>query len=178
MRIMLIAIFLSLFFVVVNMVSAQSTEPESTVSASPDNSYILFWPLTAGKTEGDSLYSLKLFKEQIGGLFIFGDMKKADYAVLLASKRVLEAEKLIKDGKLDSALKTLGKAENQLSIAYNHVKNQALKDKVLKEEIRKDRLLHIKSFVDYLKTIAPTEAQETLEGVKESADVMLRDYLP
>ena len=29
-------------------------------SASATDSYILFWPLTAGRTQGDSIYSLKL----------------------------------------------------------------------------------------------------------------------
>src|SRR3989344_5547563 len=57
-------------------------------SASATDSYMLFWPLTAGRTQGDSIYSLKLLKEQIRGWFIFGDVRKADYAVFLGTKRV------------------------------------------------------------------------------------------
>lgn len=178
MRAMLIAIFLSLFFVTVNFVSAQSMEPASSLSASTVDSYNLLWPLTAGKTENDSLYFLKLLKERISGLFIFNDTKKADYKILLGTKRVLEAEKLLKDGNTVTASKTLEKARSEYFSAFNHLKKAHSQNKLSAEEIRRDRLVYVKSIVDQLKTSAPQEVQEGLDGVKESADVMLRDYLP
>ncbi len=178
-----IAIILSLFSAFfVNSAHAQdvdvlSTEPSSTPSASVGNSFELFWPLTAGKTETDSFYSLKLIKEQVGGWFINGDSKKADYAVLLGTKRVLEAEKLIKDGKIDLALETLKRAEAQFSSAYNYIKHADSKGKLATREIRRDRLINVKLFIDYLKTVAPEKTHPALDTVKEKADVILKDYL-
>src|SRR3989344_8764716 len=91
------AIIFSIFpFLLIKPVSA---ETDSATPSSEISSFILFWPLTAGKTEGDSFYFLKTTKEQVVGWFVFGNMKKADYAVLLGTKRILETEKLLKDGK-------------------------------------------------------------------------------
>lgn len=82
----------------------------------PVNSFELFWPVVAGKTKGDKLYSLKLFKEKARGLLIFGKPQKADYSLFLTTKRVLEAEKLSKDGKKDSSMETFDMALSQLAI--------------------------------------------------------------
>lgn len=117
-----ITFFLGLFsFFYVNTVSAQdndmlSTEPSSTPSASVD-SFEIFWPMVAGKTESEPLYFLKNLKEQIRGWFIFGTVQKADYAVFLATKRVLEAEKLMREEKYDLAANSLGKALDQMKVA-------------------------------------------------------------
>ena len=178
MRAMLIAIFLSSFFVTVNIVSAQPMESSASPATSAVDSYNLLWPLTAGKTEGESFYSLKLLKEKLSGLFIFDDSKKADYEILLGTKRVLEAEKLLKDGNTTAASKTLENARSEYTSALNHLKKAHSKSKLLTGEIRRDRLIYIKSIVNQLKTTAPQEVQEGLDSVKENADMMLRDYLP
>ena len=179
MRFILITVaFLGLLsFFGVNLAVAQPVEPTSTTS-SEVSSYVLFWPLTAGKTEGDSLYSLKLFKEQVRGWFTFGDMNKADYAVELGTKRVLEAEKLLLAGKNDLAVKTLAEADSELQSVYRYVKNTAAKRSITRDEIRRDRLIYVKRLIDYLKIVAPEETHPGLDGVKESADAILRDYLP
>ena len=165
----------------ISSVKTQETTATSKTSATPSSeisSYILFWPLTAGKTEGDSLYFLKMAKEQITGWFIFGNMKKADYALYLGSKRVLEAEKLLKAGKNDLALKTLEKAMSRFSSSYKNVKKESAKKQISKDEIRRDRLIHIKTLIDFLKTTSSEETRPVLESVKDSADAILRDYLP
>lgn len=175
--ILILVLFLSSLgifsFIGINLVLA-----DASPSASVQNSYILFWPLTAGKVEGDSLYSLKLFKEQIGSWFTFGDMKKADYAVELGTKRVLEAEKLLEMGKKNLALKALEKADSEFTSAYNHVKNKASKGSVPRDEIRRDRLINMKTLIDQLKLVAPEQAQSSLDSVKDKADSVLRDFLP
>lgn len=58
------------------------------------NSYELFWPIVAGKVQGDSMYSLKILKEKLRGRFIFSNVKKAEYNTVLSQKRLLEFEKL------------------------------------------------------------------------------------
>lgn len=171
-------LFLSLFFGVINSVSAQ--EDMATSEASPSgtiNSYNLLWPLTAGKTEADSFYFLKLIKEQITGWFIFGDIRKADYEIYLGSKRYLEAEKLLKEGKVESALRAFEKADSHLHSAYNHVKSASSNGKISRDEIRRDRLIHIKALIDQLRPTAP-DAETALDQVKDRADSILRDYLP
>src|SRR3989338_9481511 len=100
---LLVAFFIFLFSV--NVVFAQTPSPKTTFEA--------FWPLTAGKTIDDPLYFLKVWKENFRGMFIFGNPKKAEYAVYLGTKRVLEAEKLLKNGKKELAHQTLVKATQQ-----------------------------------------------------------------
>lgn len=112
-----ITIFVLVFILLPWPVLAE--EENSTLSAKlkSGGSYELFWPLTAGKTMNDSLYFLKLWKEDIGGMFISDNAQKADYEVTLATKRILEAEKLLKEGKEDLTKKTLEKALSQLTLA-------------------------------------------------------------
>lgn len=73
--------------------------PTSTITPIPTpapkfSSYEVFWPITAGRVTGDSLYGLKLFKEKLRGMVILNKNKKAEYMVKLSEKRLVEAEKL------------------------------------------------------------------------------------
>lgn len=110
-------VFLFLLFLLPMSVLAQ--ENNSTISAKlkSGGSFELFWPSTAGKTIEDSTYFLKLWKEQIQGILIFDTAQKANYEVKLATKRVLETEKLLKEKKNDLAIQTLEKALANLSSA-------------------------------------------------------------
>ena len=71
------------------------------------NSFELFWPLSAGKTLESNVYWLKQAKENLRGALIFGPAPKTNYDVFLATKRLLEAEKLLKENKDDLANRTL-----------------------------------------------------------------------
>ena len=84
--------------------AALATEPSPTPQTV--NSFEVFWPMVAGKTVTDPLYKLKLFKENVRGALIFGNLQKADYLVFLAVKRGLEIEKLLQENNLSSAQKT------------------------------------------------------------------------
>lgn len=175
--------WLAAFCLLFLLLAPNSATAQSEDSAEPKvfqniNSYELFWPLSAGKTEGDQLYSLKLFKEKVRGWLIFGESNKADYAVFLGTKRVLEAEKLLKDGKVELAIKSLERADSNFSYAYETVKVAGSKGRLNVSEIRRDRLVNVKTLIDYLKTISPGEISPVLDAVKEKADVILRDYLP
>jgi len=85
------------------------------------NSFELFWPIVAGRTMGDPLYFLKNLKEGVRGWFIFGAPQKADYSIFLATKRVVEAEKLINEGEKDLADKTLARVVKQLEKAEQNL---------------------------------------------------------
>lgn len=102
--------------VVTPIVTPSPTPPPSEV-----NSFELFWPLVAGKTEDEPLYFLKQLKEKVRGFLIFGVPQKLDYNVLLTTKRILETEKLLKEGKTDVAKKTLTRAQAQLSKAEKNL---------------------------------------------------------
>lgn len=119
----IIFLFLSIFL----SVSVLAQEEGSTISAKLESgdSYELFWPLAAGRTIVDPFYFLKLWKEEIRGMLIFEAAKKADYEVMLSTKRILEAEKLLQEGKEDLATQTLEKALAKLvSARANFSKSQ------------------------------------------------------
>lgn len=113
-----------LFFASFNDVYAQNNS-EATATASPSatsiNSFELFWPIVPGKTKGESLYFLKRVKENLRGILIFGDPQKADYLMFLGTKRSVEAEKLINDGKKEFAEETIAEAIANLQSAKSKV---------------------------------------------------------
>ena len=90
--------------------------PEAQLIEQVD-SFALFWPISAGKTVDDTLFPLKKFKENMRGLLIFSSPKKAEYQLFLATKRFLEAEKLLKESKNDQMLKSLDLGLEKLASA-------------------------------------------------------------
>lgn len=151
--------------------------PKETPAA-PADSYTMFWPLVAGKTEGQSLYALKLLKENVLGLFAFNKSKKVDYQVMLGTKRVLEAEKLIKENKPDRAKKTLSRASNNFSKAYKLAKSAADRGKFNASKVRKDRLINVKILIDSLKASTSSGLSADLDKAQSSAERIMADYLP
>lgn len=116
------------------------------------SSYELFWPVTAGKTLGDSLYGLKIFKEKLRGAFIFGKLQKLDYSLFLATKRVVEAEKLLNEGKVDLAKATLAKMDRVLDTASANIDiPKELKSKSEVDALNK-RLDNLETFLKWLVT--------------------------
>ena len=123
-----IFLFLALFFLFSLILAAGVKGKEQVATPAPEeiNSFELFWPIVAGKTEGDSLYQLKLFKENLREFLIPSSIKKADYNIVLSEKRLVEAEKLLMSSRIDLAKKTLEKAtfrrQKALSL-YEKAKN-------------------------------------------------------
>lgn len=104
-----------LFIFVVALFSFQT----SRVSA--QDSYELFWPVVAGRTSEDPLYSLKLLKEGFRGAFIFSSAKKSEYSLFLSEKRLVEFENLVKIKKdVKSAQKTLDRYNSELAKTVNY----------------------------------------------------------
>lgn len=143
--------------------------PEAQV-AEELNSFKMFWPLVAGKTLDDGfVYSLKRLKENLRGMIIFGKVEKADYLVFLATKRILEAEKLLNEGKYELANETLGDALNHLSGAegkiQEYTENERLHNKN-REMI--DRLSNIEKLTGLLasnKTASSDKLKEVVDKV-------------
>jgi len=76
--------------------------------------YELFWPIAPGKTVNQSFYFLKQLKENIRAVLILDKIAKADYQMFLVTKRVVEADTLVKQGESDAAEKTLKLAQERL----------------------------------------------------------------
>lgn len=153
-----------------------SPSPSSSPSAELMSSFELFWPMAAGRTDGDSLYFLKLIKEKIRGLFIFGTAQKADYEVFLGAKRMLETEKLIEEGKNDLVNKTLDRALVQFSSAQDNLKKaQDKRENVdsVKTNI-KNRISNVDKLVTQLEMTSSGDVKSKLSQVKDRVGQFLK----
>jgi hypothetical protein len=89
----------SLIFVLATPIFAQEETVLGIKTTPVVDSYVLFYPTVAGKVDGDSLYSLKLIRDKLGELTTFGNINKSEYSLGIATKRLLEAERLLKTSK-------------------------------------------------------------------------------
>ena len=159
----LVGLFVSLSFFVVSTLEVGAVSPSPSPVAEV-SSFDLFWPIVSGKTMGDSLYSLKILKEDFRGLLIFGASQKADYYVFLSTKRIVEAEALLKADKIDLANKTLDKFLVNLSKGsekYKEAKsagsNQKEKDNINKQ------LSNLDTFLRYLSSKYQSDAKSKID---------------
>lgn len=147
----LFGLIVIIFGISPSVIYSQSDEnPSISTQSAVVNSYTLFWPITAGKTMGDSLYWLKLFKENFRESLIFGSLKKANYSLEISTKRVVESEKLyLSDKDFSNGSKTLSEAHNRWQKALElldlsrekKVSTDALEDRFLDVLERQKRLL-------------------------------------
>lgn len=170
-------------FIFPSLVLAQTEEKTGALESSGSagitvDSYSLFWPLSAGKTMGDSLYSLKLLRERIGGLFKFGDSRKSEYNVTLSEKRLLEAEKLfIQKKDYKNGIITLEEAKNKRHIALDYIKSAE------KNNNQPDRakgtfvnsLNNQGKLLRYLESIVPDDQKKLFSQSLEDIDSLLSE---
>lgn len=107
-----IAGFFAAFLLIATPSLAASPSPKPKV-----DSFELFWPIVAGRVRGDSLYSLKLFKEKVRESLIFSSFKKADYKITISEKRLVEVESLFKKGDYVNG----GRSIEDLKKSWDHV---------------------------------------------------------
>lgn len=104
--IILVVVVVFPLFILCRNVIAVSTDPRS--KPTKVDSFELFWPIVAGKVQGDSMYSLKIFKENVRGYLILSSLKKVEYLTFISSKRLVEFEELALSRKnFENATKTL-----------------------------------------------------------------------
>ncbi len=156
-KIVLVLLLSFILLVPVNSIFAKTiSTPIPVASPSPTpvpivSSFNLFWPVVAGKTMQSKLYFLKIWKENLRGLLIFGPAQKADYNIFLSTKRSLEAEVLMKGNVNDLANKTLDSAVSDLDKA-----NSELSAARVTSEVDQDTKNEINSRVGNLKTFMPS----------------------
>ncbi len=162
MKNLLKVLFSFIFFLVLAVPVFSQTTPLS----SDLNSFEIFWPVAAGKTVGEPLYKLKLFKEKVRGMLIFGDIQKADYALFLSTKRLVEAEKLINLNQVDSAKQTISAMYDQLKVVSENVSNKEGADKEDIDEIN-IKLEKLEMFVGWLASRNEEYKDQLMEVLNE-----------
>lgn len=147
------------------------------VQSAQINSYELFWPISPGKVMGENLYYFKLFKENLRGAVIFSDLKKADYNITLAEKRIVEAEQLFivrKD--FANAKRTLDLLRQKQEKAIELLKKAEEK----KYQVDQYKVRMIKSFekqkdlLDNMMSAAPPDQKFIIEDSVNKLDSLLK----
>lgn len=107
-KIAIFFIFLLFFFLFPQKSLAQNSSP----SALPKPAVVEYYLPYAGILPDNTLYFLKAFRDNLIGFLISDPLKKADYNLLMADKRLVSAHALIDKKKYELAITTLSKAEN------------------------------------------------------------------
>lgn len=74
----------------------------------------------AGLLPDNPLYFFKVLRDRISEMLIADSLKKAQFALLQADKRVSSTITLVEKGKIDLAVSTAGKGTNYLVLAHTH----------------------------------------------------------
>lgn len=130
-------------------------DEEVDAQEGPVNSYELFWPITAGRTTGDTLFILKRVKEGVREFLIFSKYRKADYNMTLATKRLVEAEKLFTENDTKNAQKSLEMSLEKLTKAKGlmaQVESNGQDPTDLRNALNSTVEKHVR-LVDYLATM-------------------------
>lgn len=128
------------------------------------------------------LYFLKVVRDNLLGLFISDPLKKADYGLLMADKRLTSANALIDKKNYPLAITTLSKAENYFYQAIqnaaraktegkdaNEILNRLLLSSQKHQEIIYQMVLRTKGEIKYtleLEQVRAKSFQDTVEVVK------------
>ena len=116
-RLAFLPIFLLLF---TGISSAQQISPTLTPTPSAVK-YDLPYP---GMLPDHPLYKLKVLRDKVVLLFIQDPIKKAEYHLLLADKRIHMAKLLIDKGDIELAKETALKGENEITNLVNLLKDK------------------------------------------------------
>lgn len=143
------------------------------------DSYTLFWPIVAGKTPADSFYFLKTFKENLDGIFMFNNAKKGEYELTLATKRLLEAEKLANDEKKDLAIKTFNTVDKHIKKAGSLLEDAKDKDVknygVVYPEV-KNKISNISLYLPQLKSVLGGDFNSSIDSISTSATLLQNKF--
>lgn len=130
-------LLLTLFFLAFmlnfyTLVHGDEKSEESTKSARITINYQLAYP---GILPDHPLYKIKRLRDKITPYFIGDVNKKIDYYLLQTDKGILASQMLIEKNKIDLAIDTALKAENNMTIITQVIK--ANKSKVAKDKFKK-----------------------------------------
>ncbi len=146
--------------------------PKATATPlpTPVDSFSLFWPVSSGKTIQSKVYFLKLLKEKVRGFLIFGSSEKASYQMFIATKRMLEAEFLIKNNLPELANKTLDAAIDNLNKS-NSALNNAKKEGNVNQDMKNDINTKNSNLKEFTKSLM-NEYPDYKEKLQDILDIL------
>ncbi|MDP3998925.1 MAG: DUF5667 domain-containing protein [bacterium] len=173
---MTLSIFLFLLMVTAP-VSFTQGQQKSASSAASDNvptpsaiqskvEYTLPYP---GILPGHPLYSLKMIRDQISSWFITDPLKKAEFNLLQADKRLNSGLFLLDKGKTDLAESTFSKGENYLEQTIAKVEGAKKAGKDISAMMSKLSLATLKH-QEVLTEVLQKIPESNKKGIKESLD--------
>jgi hypothetical protein len=126
-----------------------------------------------GLTPDSAFYFLESFFEDIGTLFTFGDVAKAERYAKLAAERVAEAKAVVDKGKPEAAEKALKRYEVQLKKALAKANQARAKGKDVSEvtEIVAEATSKHFAVLDEVLERVPVEAKEAIMKAKEVSKI-------
>jgi len=113
----LVVFVLISFLVFINF--QKSFAQESASSSSSQLAKVQYDLPYPGILPDNPLYFLKAVRDNLWGFFITDPLKKSDYDLLMADKRLVSSEYLLNEGKTDLAITTLSKAGNYFDQAIS-----------------------------------------------------------
>ena len=128
--------------------------------------YDLAWP---GLLPDHPLYRLKMIRDKIWGFLIRDPLKKSQWCLLMADKRIWAAQLLMEKGKFDLAVSTATKAEKYLERAVDRAyqaKEMGGGDNVFFEKILNASLKH-EEILQEIQQNFPEELKSTIEEIRE-----------
>jgi mannitol-specific phosphotransferase system IIBC component len=137
----------------VNVSAQESASPSAVASESAEITYQLAYP---GLLPDHPLYFLKAARDKIISFFISSPIKKADFDLLQADKRIGASVMLSKKGKVDLAQSTFSKAENYFEKAIVQVssaKMQGIHTGEMAKKLQDANLKHRQVLDDMLKEL-------------------------
>ncbi|KKQ34991.1 MAG: hypothetical protein US51_C0020G0017 [Microgenomates group bacterium GW2011_GWA2_37_6] len=136
-----IVVFLSFFLFLAGSTFAQELSPTSTPTPTP--TFIKYDLAFPGMLPDHPLYKLKVLRDKVMLTFTRDPMKKAQYHLLLADKRIHMAAILADKGKVELAKETALKGENEYTLLVFLFKDEVKKpDKKLFDKLEKAGLKH------------------------------------
>ena len=128
--------------------------------------YILAWP---GLLPDHPLYRLKMIRDKVWGFLIRDPLKKSQWCLLMADKRIWAAQLLMEKGRFDLAVSTAAKAEKYLERAIDRAfqaKEMGGGDKAFFEKMLNASLKHEEVLQEIQQNLSE-ELKSTIEQVLE-----------
>lgn len=154
---------------------AKAALPTSTPTPTPTakSSYELFYPIVSGKIEGESLYTLKIFRDNLIEILTFSKEKKVEVKMKTATKRLLEAEKQLEMKKSDFLSRALDKYQENLISSYKMTSQMQENDNYpsLLDVISKETEKYLLVLNQMLKVAGQDDRQKIQQTINSTNDI-------
>ncbi|HSW48513.1 MAG TPA: DUF5667 domain-containing protein [Candidatus Saccharimonadales bacterium] len=131
-KILLFLIIVS--FITLSTVTVSAQESIHSASESSKIDYQLSYP---GLLPDHPLYFLKTGRDRVMAFFISNPLKKSEFDLLQADKRVWSSQMLVDKGKINLAESTFSKAENYFEESINNAKQAKSQGMHIEEIVKK-----------------------------------------